>query len=468
LSVKSFIKNIGTGRAFDIVSEILPREGFYVEANQLVFGAMQMLAQKNMPIDMLTVSEELRFREELDLIGGPFYLTQLTKDVFSSANIETHCRIVLQKFIQREVIRVGGEMIHEAYEESADVFELLDTVESNVFGLTLNYLKNDYKHIASGLSKVMERIEHLKTLDETITGIPAGYESLDNITHGWQNSDLIILAARPSVGKTSFSLNLARNAALHPKKPTAVGFFSLEMSMEQLIARILSAESNIWLKSIKTGRLDDSQTKTLYEKGVNRLSQAPIYIDDTAALNMFELRAKARRMVNKHHVGLIIIDYLQLMSGSDKKNTNREQEISKISRDLKGLAKNLKVPIIALSQLSREVEKRGKGQKMPQLSDLRESGAIEQDADMVMFLYRPPQDEVKEDIELANKGLLNIAKHRDGELGEIVFDVDNSVQVWKEKQADPFSPLPSNWKKVSDLPAAKNYYEPDDGEDAPF
>lgn len=457
-------------RAFDVVSDILPEEAFYVEAHQKVFAAMKALAQKNMPIDLLTVVEELKFREDLDSIGGPFFLTQLQKDVYSSANIEIHGRIILQKFIQREIIRVGGEMIQEAYEDSADVFELLDAVESNVFGLTLNYLKNDYKHIASGMAKVMERIEHLKTLDESVTGVPTGYQELDSITRGWQDTDLIILAARPSVGKTAFSLNLARNAAMHPHKPTAVGFFSLEMSTEQLITRILSAQSNIWLKSIKTGKLDDSQTKILYDKGVNPLSQAPIFIDDTAALTMFELRAKARRMVNKHHVRLIIIDYLQLMSGDGNKNGNREQEISKISRDLKKLAKNLKVPIIALSQLSREVEKRGKGQKMPILADLRESGAIEQDADMVMFLYRPPQDEVKENIELANKGLLNIAKHRDGELGEVVFEVDNSVQIWKGKTEESFSPLPSNFIPVKNIPSpSKSYYETEgDEEDVPF
>ena len=301
-------------------------------------------------------------------------------------------------------------------------------------------------------------------MDETITGVPSGYSSLDNITHGWQNSNLIILAARPSVGKTSFALNLARNAALHPAKPIPVGFFSLEMSTGQLVQRLLSAQSNIWLKSIKTGRLDDSQTENLYKKGVNPLSCSPIYIDDTPALNIFELRAKARRMKNKHKVGLIFIDYLQLMSGTgEHRNGNREQEISRISRDLKGLAKSLDIPIIALSQLSREVEKRGKG-KMPVLSDLRESGAIEQDADMVMFLYRPGKEEVKEDAELANKGLLNIAKHRDGEADmDVIFEVNNSVQIWKEK-AD-YTPLPSNWKPVAPV---NNFYETDKEEENPF
>lgn len=448
-------------RAFDIVAEILPYDAFYIEAHQRIFGAMQGLQQKNSPIDLLTVVEELKFREELELIGGPHFLMILTKDIQSAANIETHARIILQKFIQREIIRVGSEMVSDAYEDSADVFELLDTVETNVFGLTLNYLKNDYKHISSSMANVMNRIEFLKTQDSSLTGIPSGYKTLDSITNGWQNTNLIIIAARPSVGKTAFALNLARNAALHREKPTAVGFFSLEMSAEQLDQRFLSAQSGVYLKNIKNGRLDDSESKVLYEKGVNPLSVAPIYIDDSGSLNVFELRAKARRMKSKHKVELIIIDYLQLMSGTgENRNGNREQEISKISRELKKLAKNLNIPIIALSQLSREVEKRGKGQKMPVLSDLRESGAIEQDADMVMFLYRPPKEEVAEDSELDNKGMASIAKHRDGELGEIAFEVNNSVQTWTEYDSDRV--MPSNWKPVASIPVPVNHYEVDD------
>src|SRR6059058_4196645 len=221
---------------------------------------------------------------------------------------------------------------------------------------------------------------------------------MDRITYGWQNTDLIILAARPSVGKTAFALNLARNAALHPTKPTSVGFFSLEMSAGQLVQRILAAESEIWLEKIARGKLEEHEMKQLYARGIQRLAQAPLFIDDTPALNIFELRAKCRRLKNKHNIGLIIIDYLQLMSGTgENRNSNREQEISGISRDLKGLAKELQVPIIALSQLSREVEKRKDGDKMPQLSDLRESGAIEQDADMVCFIYRPEYYNITQD-----------------------------------------------------------------------
>jgi replicative DNA helicase len=290
--------------------------------------------------------------------------------------------------------------------------------------------------------------------------VPTGFASLDRTTYGWQPTDLIILAARPSVGKTAFALNLARNAALHPTKPTAVGFFSLEMSAGQLVQRILSAESEIWLEKISRGRLEEHEMKQLYKKGIERLASAPIHIDDTAALNIFELRAKCRRLKNKHNVGLIIIDYLQLMSGiSENRNTNREQEISRISRDLKGLAKELNIPILALSQLSREVEKRGakEGQKIPQLSDLRESGAIEQDADMVMFLYRPEYyDITANEMGESNKGEthLRIAKHRNGQLDNIKFKALLHIQKFIEEDGtDASSQFPGggNWKPVSDI-----------------
>ncbi|MCY7291069.1 MAG: replicative DNA helicase [Ferruginibacter sp.] len=375
--------------AFDTVIEILNPECFYVEAHQKIYKAMQSLQIKNLPIDLLTVVEELKFKEELDFVGGPYAVTKLTNVVVSSANIEAHARIVLQKFIQRELIRISGEIIGEAYEDSTDVFDMLDTAETKLFEITNNHLRRNFDDIATVLVKTINRIEEMRNRQDEMTGVPTGFPSLDRLTYGWQPTDLIILAARPSVGKTAFALNLARTAALHPTKPTAVGFFSLEMSSSQLVQRILSAESEIWLEKIARGKLEEHEMKQLYKKGIEKLSKAPIFIDDSAALNIFELRAKCRRLKNKHNIGMIIIDYLQLMSGSADRNSNREQEISKISRDLKGLAKELQVPIIALSQLSREVEKRKEGNKIPQLSDLRESGAIEQDADMVMFLYRP-------------------------------------------------------------------------------
>ncbi len=440
--------------AFDTVIEILKPECFYVESHQRIYTAMQSLAQKSQPIDMLTVVEELRFREELEVTGGPYFITRLTNSVVSAANIDTHARIILQKFIQRELIRISGEIISDSYEDSTDVFDLLDDAESKLFEITNNHLRKNFDSMDTVLVKTIQRIEDLRHKNDDISGVPSGFSSLDRITYGWQPTDLIILAARPSVGKTAFALNLARNAALHPTKPTPIGFFSLEMSASQLVQRILSAESEIWLEKISRGKLEEHEMKQLYAKGIQRLSQAPIYIDDSAALNIFELRAKCRRLKNKHNVGLIIIDYLQLMSGTgDNRNGNREQEISKISRDLKGLAKELQVPIIALSQLSREVEKRKEGNKMPQLSDLRESGAIEQDADMVMFLYRPEYyDITANEFGDSNKGEthVRIAKHRNGSLETIKLRALLHIQKFIDDEGSDFNGLPpgGNWKPV--------------------
>lgn len=444
--------------AFDVVVEILKPECFYLETHQRIFKAMQALAVKSMPIDLLTVVEELRFREDLEFVGGPYFLTRLTNAVVSSANIESHARILVQKFIQRELIRISGEIIGEAYEDSVDVFDMLDSAESKLFEITNNHLRKNFDSIEDVIVTTIKRIDEMRNRQDDITGVPTGFPSLDKLTYGWQNSDLIILAARPSVGKTAFALNLARSAALHPTKPTAVGFFSLEMSSAQLVQRILSAESEIHLEKISRGKLEEHEMKQLYKKGIEKLSKAPIYIDDSAALNIFELRAKCRRLKNKFNVGIIIIDYLQLMSGSADRNSNREQEISKISRDLKSLAKELQIPIIALSQLSREVEKRKEGNKMPQLSDLRESGAIEQDADLVMFLYRPEYYEItaNENGE-SNKGEthVKIAKHRNGSLEVIkltaLLDIQKFIEDESAQDFGGFSmPAEGKWRAISE------------------
>ena len=437
--------------AFDTISEIIKPECFYVEANQLIYRAMQGLQQKSMPIDILTVVEELKFREQLDAVGGPYYVTKLTNSVVSTANIDAHARIVLQKFIQRELIRISGEIIGDAYEDSTDVFDLLDDSETKMFNITNNYLKKNFDDIQSVLAKTINRIDELRTKTDDISGVPSGFPTLDRITYGWQPTDLIILAARPAVGKTAFALNLARNAALHPTKPIPVGFFSLEMGASQLVQRILSAESEIKMEKISRGKLENHEYEQLLSKGIKKLEVAPIYIDDTAALNIFEFRAKARRLVNKHNVGLIIIDYLQLMSGTGEKGGNREQEISNISRNLKALAKELNVPIIALSQLSRAVETR-KESKMPQLSDLRESGAIEQDADMVMFIYRPEYYEVmnNENGESTHgETHVRIAKHRNGSLDTVKLRAKLEIQKFEEWDSNEGLPgLGSNWKPV--------------------
>jgi replicative DNA helicase len=446
--------------AFDTIVEILKPECFYVEAHQRIFSAMQGLANKSQPIDILTVAEELRFREELEMIGGAYYVTKLTNTVVSSANIEAHSRIILQKFIQRELIRISGEIIGDAYEDSTDVFDLLDVAESKLFEITNNNLRKNFETIDSVLVNTIKRIEDLRHKNEDVTGVPSGFPSLDRVTYGWQNTDLIILAARPAVGKTAFALNLARNAVMHPGKQTAVALFSLEMSAGQLVQRILSAESEIWLEKISRGKMEEHEMKQLYARGVQRLAQAPLFIDDTPALNIFELRAKCRRLKNKHNIGLIIIDYLQLMSGTgENRNSNREQEISNISRNLKALAKELSVPIIALSQLSRAVETRGAGKdgnKMPQLSDLRESGAIEQDADMVMFLYRPEYyDITTNELGENNRGEthVRIAKHRNGSLETIKLRALLHIQKFTEDDAGSLggTGLTGNWKPVSDV-----------------
>lgn len=470
--------------AFDAVVEILKPECFYVESHQRIYRAMQGLAQKSQPIDILTVVEELKTREELDMVGGAYYVTRLTNAVVSSANIEAHSRIILQKFIQRELIRISGEIIGDAYEDSTDVFDLLDDAESKLFEITNNHLRKNFDSIDTVLVKTIQRIEDLRHKNEDISGVPSGFKTLDRITYGWQPTDLIILAARPSVGKTAFALNLARSAALHPTKSTPVAFFSLEMSAGQLVQRILSAESEIWLEKISRGKLEEHEMKQLYAKGIQRLATAPIFIDDTAALNIFELRAKCRRLKNKHHVGLIIIDYLQLMSGTgDNRNGNREQEISRISRDLKGLAKELQIPIIALSQLSRAVESRKEGNKMPQLSDLRESGAIEQDADMVMFLYRPEYyDITANEMGESNKGEthVRIAKHRNGSLETIKLRALLHIQKFIEEDDGNYGggtlPTGGNWRPVEDADGPKLYIQagskmneqPFDEEETPF
>ncbi|HEX7903631.1 MAG TPA: replicative DNA helicase [Chitinophagaceae bacterium] len=445
--------------AFDTVVEILKPECFYVEAHQRIFGAIQSLANKSQPIDILTVAEELRTREELEMVGGAYYVTKLTNAVVSSAHIEAHARIILQKFIQRELIRISGEIIGDAYEDSTDVFDLLDDAESKLFEITNNHLRKDYNSIDTILVNTIKRIEDLRQRNEDVTGVPSGFSGLDRVTYGWQNTDLIILAARPAVGKTAFALNLARNAAMHPTKSTPVALFSLEMSAGQLVQRILSAESEIWLEKIARGKMEEHEMKQLYARGIQRLAQAPLFIDDTPALNIFELRAKCRRLKNKHNIGMIIIDYLQLMSGTnDNRSGNREQEISNISRNLKGLAKELNVPIIALSQLSRAVEQRGakEGSRVPQLSDLRESGAIEQDADMVMFLYRPEYYDVTQSAEGENiKGLteVKIAKHRNGTLETVKLKALLHIQKFTNWDEDPYSGigLPGGgWRPVAD------------------
>jgi len=469
--------------AYETALEILKPECFYVEAHQRIFAAIRRLADKSLPVDILTVVEELRKTGELELVGGAYYVTKLTHAVVSAANIEAHARIILQKFIQRELIRISGEIITEAYEEGTDIFDLLDDAETKLFEITDNHLRQNFSPIDSLVVRAIKRIEELRNRSDNMTGVPSGFKALDAITYGWQKSDLIILAARPSVGKTAFALNLARNAALHPSQPVPVAVFSMEMSAEQIVQRFLAMETEISLENISRGKLADYEFNQL-SHGVSKLAKAPIFIDDTPALNIFELRAKCRRLKGKHNIGLVVIDYLQLMSSNhENRNVNREQEISKISRDLKSLAKELEIPIIALSQLSREVEKRKDTNKMPQLSDLRESGAIEQDADVVLFLYRPEYyDITTNEFGESTEGetYVRIAKHRNGRLDTIKLKMLKSIQKFIEMEDLGFA---ASFGKSSsggtyqendaarlyiERPSRMNDYTDDSDDDAPF
>lgn len=364
--------------ALTAVLDILQPESFYLDAHQLIYRAMLRLFERSQPIDLLTVTEELKKTAHLEAIGGPYYLVELTNKVASSANIEYHGRLIAQKFIQRELIRVSNDIIRNAYEDTTDVFDLLDDAEQGLFSIAEKNMSRSYDTMSSLAAKALKQMEELKGKEDGLTGVPTGFVDLDRITSGWQPSDLIIMAARPGMGKTSLVLSLAKNAALDYNKGVAV--FSLEMASIQLAQRLISMESEVPLHKMRNGQLEEDEWKRLKE-AIERISDAPVYIDDTPGINIFELRAKCRRMKMQYDIQMIIIDYLQLMSGGGEgsKGGNREQEVSAISRALKGLAKELSVPVIALSQLSRAVETRG-GSKRPQLSDLRESGCLTGDA----------------------------------------------------------------------------------------
>lgn len=423
----------------EVLEIIQSPECFYVDANQKIYAAIRRLFDKGMPVDLLTVTEELRKSDELEMAGGPYYLTNLTMNVVSSAHVESHARIIMEKFIQRELIRLSGDIIKDAYEDSTDVFDLLDKAESNLYEITDNHLRKNFTSLKEVLVRTVHEIEEAKNKKSDLTGVPTGYVPLDKLTSGWQKTDLIILAARPAVGKTAFCLNLALNAAMNTEKPYPVAVFSLEMGSGQLVKRLLAAVTEVSMESLTKGNMQEHEFVQMTQR-MNKLATAPIYLDDQAALNIFELRAKARRLKQKHDIQMIVIDYLQLMQGSIERGGNREQEISKISRDLKSLAKELEVPIIALSQLNRSVESR-KESKVPQLSDLRESGAIEQDADIVMFLYRPEyyginNDEMGQPID--GETHLHIAKHRNGSTDTVKVRFIKEYQKFVDMPTDSF------------------------------
>ncbi|NQU32928.1 MAG: replicative DNA helicase [Bacteroidetes bacterium] len=405
--------------AVSAVIDILSPEVFYKDNHKKIMAAIASLFAKSEPVDILTVTNELKNTGELEMVGGPYYITMLTSRIASTANVEYHARIILQKHIQRELIRISSVIIKDAFEDTTDVFDLLDKAERNLFAVSESNLRRNFEDMPSLIKQAILDIESAKDSDEHMRGVPSGYVDIDRITSGWQKSDLIILAARPSMGKTAFALNMARNIAVDFKKPIA--FFSLEMSSVQLVTRLISSESEIKSDKLKRGDLAGYEWQQLTDK-VSNLVEAKMFIDDTPALSIFELRAKCRRLKQQHDIQMVFVDYLQLMSGGSENKGNREQEISNISRSLKALAKELDIPVLALSQLSRAVETRPGQAKRPILSDLRESGAIEQDADLVLFIYRAEYykiDEFEDGSPTQGVTEIIIAKHRNGAVGDV-------------------------------------------------
>lgn len=425
--------------AFDRVYPILKAFHFYVNEHVVIYQACEKLNRRSEPVDLLTVAEAVHLEGSIEIIGGLHYLTSLTNSVVSSANIEAHATKIFQKWVQREVIRIAGEAVGNAYGETFEVSELLDRVQTELFSITKGLYKRDFTDMSANTNQALIDIDAKvnKTPGE-LTGVPTGFKDIDSLTGGLQETDLIALAARPAVGKTALALNIAMNAAKHPVQAVGVALFSLEMSTSQLVQRMLSAVSGVPLEKIRDGDLNEIEKKSLWQ-AANIVAEYPIYIDDTPNLNIIELKAKIKRLAEaaeknrrqkklKKGLGLIIIDYLQLMNGvNDGSNKSKNDIVSEISRELKVLAKEIKVPIVELSQMSRSIETRT--EKEPQLSDLRESGAIEQDADIVMFLYRD---------EFETK--LKVAKHRNGKLKHIKLKTNMEIQKFSDYVGESYSP----------------------------
>ncbi len=406
------------------VLELLDPTSFYNPTHQKFFEAMVALFEKGDPVDAVTLVEELRRRGTLNAAEDPVTITELTMGVTSSANVEFHARIVLEKALMRSLIAATAEVSSRAYSDTEDALDLLDAAEASIFQISERRLKRSFTPIKRAVHETVELLEQIHGKHGGVTGVPSGFPRLDELTGGFQNSDLIIIAGRPSQGKTALALSIARNAALHKEKRTGVAVFSLEMSEQQLIIRMLSSEAKVNAHDLRTGKLMDEQWSRL-SRTAGRLSEAKIFIDDSAALSILELRAKARRLKAEHNIGLVIVDYLQLIQGP-KNSESREREISMISRSLKALSKELNIPVIALSQLNRAVEARG--DKRPMLADLRESGAIEQDADVVLFVHRPEMygmENIKDDElgTISSEGIAEIiiGKQRNGPTGVVLL-----------------------------------------------
>lgn len=454
------------------VIDILKPAVFYKEAHQAIYKAITRLFAKSEPVDILTVTEELKNNGELEIAGGAYYITQLTNRVVSAANAEYHTRLITQKFIQRELISISSVIIKDAYEETTDVFELLDKAEQGLFSISETNLRRNYDGMQALVKEAIGEIQAAKDQEAHLRGVPSGFTEIDRVTSGWQKSDLVIIASRPGMGKTAFVLSMARNIAVDFKRSVAI--FSLEMSSVQLVTRLISSETQLPADKLRKGNLENYEWEQLNAK-VNNLIDANIYIDDTPALTIFELRAKCRRLKAQHDIEIIFIDYLQLMSGTADSKGNREQEISTISRSLKAMAKELDVPIIALSQLSRAVETRG-GSKKPVLSDLRESGAIEQDADIVCFIYRPEYYKIDQDEDgnsTTGMAEISIAKHRNGALKDIPLRFIAQYARFQDIESDNYEVNENsdydypNGHAVKTLPSKLNNMD-DEEEPLPF
>jgi len=449
----------------DTIDSLQP-EYFYKPDNQKIFEAIINLFNNSKPVDILTVSEELKRMDALDSVGGMIYISQLTNNISSSSNTEFHARIIAEKFIKRSLISISNNIIGDAFNDTIDIFDLLNTAEEKLFNVTEGTLRKSYDKMSILIKGALDNIEVLRQKEDGLSGVPSGFTKLDRVTSGWQNSDLVIVAARPGMGKTAFALSMARNIAINHEK--AIGFFSLEMSSEQLVSRLIASEAELSASKLRRGDLKDYEMVQLHEK-IKQLSDAQIYIDDTPALTVFELRAKARRLVKNHNVEIILIDYLQLMSAGGNAG-NREQEISTISRSLKGIAKELKIPVIALSQVNRGVESRtGTGSKRPMLSDLRESGAIEQDADIVTFIYRPEYYKIYEwdnGDDSRSQAEIIIAKHRNGALENIRLKF--TAEFAKFSDIDYFDNFSSNLDDESMISTVSSSMNNDNDDKTPF
>ena len=429
--------------AYSLVSEILRPESFYERRHQLIYSAIVDLAVNQKPVDILTVKEQLSKRGDLEEVGGPFYITQLSSKVASSAHIEYHARIIAQKSLARELITFTSNIQSKAFDETLDVDDLMQEAEGKLFEISQQNMKKDYTQINPVIDEAYKLIQKAAARTDGLSGLESGFTKLDKMTSGWQNSDLIIIAARPAMGKTAFVLSMAKNIAVDYRNPVAL--FSLEMSNVQLVNRLIANVCEIPSEKIKSGQLANYEWQQLDYK-LKNLMDAPLYVDDTPSLSVFELRTKARRLVREHGVRIIIIDYLQLMNASGMAFGSRQEEVSTISRSLKGLAKELSIPIIALSQLNRGVESReGIDGKRPQLSDLRESGAIEQDADMVCFIHRPEYYKIFQDDrgnDLRGMAEIVIAKHRNGAVGEVLLRFKGEFTRFSNPEDDMVIPMP--------------------------